>query len=108
MLHRIIRTIKAFALSLLLLSAIPFCIGRADDATAENLSAKCKYSADFTLHAERLRDNDYDTVQRINKGKTVSVEWDDSIPVASVCISLDRLRAACPVGCAVDYLDYFA
>lgn len=87
MLHGIIRTIKAFALSLLLLSAIPFCIGRADDATAENLSAKCKYSADFTFHAERLRDSDYDTVQRINKGKTVSVEWDDSIPVASVCIS---------------------
>lgn len=58
-----------------------------EEEQAENLSSKCRYTADFSLHEERLRDSDYDTVQRVNKGKTLSISWNDDIPVASVYLS---------------------
>lgn len=66
----------------------------ADDGQAENLSSKCKYSADFSLHEERLRDSDYDTVQRVSKGKTLSIAWDDSVPVATVYLSFYHVPVA--------------
>jgi LmbE family N-acetylglucosaminyl deacetylase len=89
MINRFFRTAKIAAVCLLSLLTLlmPLCIAGAADDTAENLSARCKYSADFTVHAERLRDADFDTVQKIAKGKTVSVAWDDSVPVASVYVS---------------------
>ena len=59
----------------------------AENVSAENLSGKCKYTGDFTVHADRLTDADWDSAQRVNKGKTLSIQWSDSVPVASVFIS---------------------
>ena len=59
----------------------------AENDSAENLSGQCKYTGDFTVHADRLIDADFDTVQRVNKGKTLSIQWSDSVRVASVFAS---------------------
>lgn len=82
-----LRTILIVAIAFLTLLILPFHTSVAADEQAENLSAKCKYSGDFSLHEERLRDSDFDTAQRVAKGKTLSISWDDSVPVASVYLS---------------------
>ncbi|MBQ6235620.1 MAG: PIG-L family deacetylase [Clostridia bacterium] len=79
-------------LTVLILTAVSVLLAlpqnvNAENNSAENLSAKCKYSGDFTVHADRLTDADFDSAQRINKGKTLSIQWNDSVPVASVFIS---------------------
>lgn len=82
--------IRKICLLLAIVSTIlllPFHSSAASGQQAENLSAQCKYSGDFSVHAERLRDDDFDTVQRVNKGKTLSISWTDSVPVVSVYLS---------------------
>lgn len=87
MTKQLLRTILIVAIAFLTLLILPFHTSAAAEDQAENLSAKCKYSGDFSLHDERLRDSDFDTVQRVAKGKTLSISWDDSVPVASVYLS---------------------
>ncbi len=87
MTKQLLRTILIVAIAFLTLLILPFHTAAAAEDQAENLSAKCKYSGDFSLHDERLRDSDFDTVQRVAKGKTLSISWDDSVPVASVYLS---------------------
>ena len=82
--------IKRFALILsivFLLAAVISMHAEAADVEAENLSQKCKYEGDFSVHADRLRDDDLDSAQRVNKGKTLSISWKDDVPVASVFLS---------------------
>ncbi len=87
MLERIGKRIGLFCMiAAMLLVLLPRLSG-ADQEYAENLSEKCRYSGDFSIHSERLKDDDFDTAQRVNKGKTVSIEWNDSVPVASVYLS---------------------
>ncbi len=87
MTKQLLRTILIVAITFLTLLILPFHTATAAEDQAENLSAKCKYSGDFSLHDERLRDSDFDTVQRVAKGKTLSISWDDSVPVAFVYLS---------------------
>lgn len=87
MTKQLLRIILIVAIAFLTLPILPFHTSAAAEDQAENLSAKCKYSGDFSLHDERLRDSDFDTVQRVAKGKTLSISWDDSVPVASVYLS---------------------
>ncbi len=77
----------ALMLGLLLLFAMLPASAAEEEMIAQNLSKDCKYTADFKLHADRLIDEDFDTVQRVNKGKTITVSWKDSVPVASIYLS---------------------
>ena len=70
-----------------LFAAMPPHAAGAADGEAENLSKLCKYDGDFSVHADRLKDDDFDTAQRVNKGKTLSISWKDDVPVASVYLS---------------------
>ena len=81
--------IKRIGLFLLaaLFCLLPVHLSAANDAQAEDLSARCKYGGDFTVHADRLTDADFDTAQRVAKGKTLTVSWTDDVPVASVFLS---------------------
>lgn len=80
------KVVGLFLAVLFLLGAYPCGVALAD-GTAENLSSKCKYGGDFTVHADQLKDADFDSAQRVNKGKTLTIAWDDSVPVASVFLS---------------------
>lgn len=82
-----IRIICALFCALLLcgISSVPRA--DAEEQTAENLSAKCKYDGDFSVHADRLRDTDYESNQRVNKGKTLTVSWKDDVPVKQFLLS---------------------
>ena len=81
---------KLLAALILTVMSVPILLSQntiAENDSAENLSRQCKYTGDFIVYAERLTDDDFDTAQRINKGKTLSIQWSDSVPVASVLIS---------------------
>ena len=87
MLAHMLRRIGAVVMmTVMILLFLPQNTG-AEENIAENLSKQCKYSGDFTVHSDRLTDADFDSAQRINKGKTLSIQWNDSVPVVSVFIS---------------------
>ena len=46
-----------------LFAAMPPHAAGAADGEAENLSKLCKYDGDFSVHADRLKDDDFDTAQ---------------------------------------------
>ena len=87
MLARMLKRIVAVAVIFVIIVLFMPQIAAGEENYAKNLSKRCKYSGDFSVHAERLKGSDFDTAQRVNKGKTISVEWDDSVPVASVFLS---------------------
>lgn len=84
---RLLKRIGSFAVLLCILALLLPSTAFSEETYAEDLSAQCTYSGDFTVHKSRLTDHDFDTAQRVEKGRTLSVEWSDSVPVASVFLS---------------------
>ena len=77
----------AILLALLFVCALLPLQGDAEDSYAENLSAKCKYGGSISVHKDRLIDEDFESAQRVAKGKYLSIEWSDAVPARSVMLS---------------------
>lgn len=58
--------------------------GQAAAETAENLTAACRLTADYTSSLGRLTDNDKESARRIPAGKSVTISWPDGVPVEAV------------------------
>lgn len=52
--------------------------------TAENLTAACRLTADFTSSLSRLTDDDKESARRIPAGKSVTISWPDGVSVEAV------------------------
>ena len=85
----------------LVFGASLFANGGADSNAAGNLSERCAYGGDFTVHKDRLIDDDFESAQRVPKGKSITVAWSDDVPARSVFLSF----YFDPVGYSVSQFD---
>ena len=83
----LIRKTAILLVLLLVWMTLPLQRSDAEDQWAENLSGQCKYSGTVSVHKDRLTDDDFESAQRVAKGKTISIEWNDSVPARSVLLS---------------------
>ena len=61
--------------------------GQAAAGPAENLTAQCTLTADFTSSLSRLTDADKESARRIPAGKSVTISWPEGTKVAAVYAS---------------------
>lgn len=60
-------------------------------ATAEDLSKECEYNGPRGLNVKyALKDNDYDTATTLYKNDSITISWNENVPVSSVLVEFYR------------------